>query len=104
MTVGTGGGYVVMQIAVLLTVYLFTFDTSSSRDLYQRRFLLRAFALTLLWFAVEQAGVRLGIWYYPEGGTLPIRIAELPLEEYFMFFTHAVLCQLLVAHVLRGKP
>lgn len=90
-----------MQVAVLLTIYLFTFDTPVLRPLLTRRFAYRALLLACLWFVVEEVGVGLGIWYYPRGGTLGLSLLRLPVEEYLMFFTHAALCQMLLAHMAR---
>jgi lycopene cyclase domain-containing protein len=90
-----------MQVAILLTIYLCSFDTPVFRPLLTRRFALRALLLACLWFGVEELGLALHIWYYPREGTLGFRIFRLPLEEYLMFFTHAALCQMLLTHALR---
>lgn len=103
MGVSVSGSYLLMQIAVLLTIYMFTFDTADLRVLTSKRFLVRTGFLSLAWLGVEQLGVALGIWYYPGLGTLPVRLFGLPVEEYVMLFTHAVLCQMLVTHALRQE-
>ena len=72
--------YVFLEAALVATVYLFTLDTFQWRAVIEREFLLRAAILFVLWFVVDQIALALGVWSFPPEGTLPIRIAQLPLE------------------------
>jgi lycopene cyclase domain-containing protein len=62
-----------------------------------------AFALAFFWFCIDQVAVGLGIWDFPDGGTLPIRLLSLPLEEYLLFFLHTVICFLLLQQYLPAR-
>jgi hypothetical protein len=75
-------------------VYLIGFCGPHLRlDLISPRIMLKtAFLLGVLWFAVEQVAMFFEIWTYPLGGTLPIRVLSLPIEEYLVFFLHTLTC------------
>ena|SRR5438067_3673755 len=90
--------YLFLQAAVLTLIYLFTFDTWRARLLASRRFWLRTAVLLCLWVIADRVAIALGIWHFRPGATLPIRIIGLPVEEYAMFLTHAVGCQMLIAN------
>ena len=53
-------------------------------------------SLVLLWFVVDQIALKLGIWTFPEGGSLHFRLFQLPAEEYLGFFLHTLVCYGLV--------
>ena len=93
----TNATYLFLEIAIVISVYLFTADTFQFESLFTRRFAQRAALLFVLWFVVDLIAVGVGLWFFPAGGTLPVRILELPLEEYALFFLHSVVCQMLVA-------
>jgi lycopene cyclase domain-containing protein len=88
--------YLFLEIAIVISVYLFTAETAAFRSLFTRRFAQRAAVLFVVWLIVDLVAVRLGLWFFPAGGTLPVRILDLPLEEYALFFLHSVVCQMLV--------
>jgi hypothetical protein len=38
----------------------------------------------------------MGFWDFPPGGTLPLRILRLPIEEYIIFGLHPMVCFILI--------
>jgi lycopene cyclase domain-containing protein len=100
---GSQASYLFLEIALVISIFVFTADSDPFHALRTRTFLLRSALLFALWFAVDQIAISLGIWYFPPQGTLPMRIARLPLEEYALFFFHSVICQMLVASSLKAR-
>ena len=83
-----------LLILLASVVYLIVFCGPHLRfDLVAPRIAIKtALLLAGLWFVVEQAALFFGLWTYPPGGTLPIRVLALPIEEYIVFFLHTVTC------------
>lgn len=69
------------------------------RRLAWRRIAVRIVALFLLWVAIDVLAVRLGLWFFPAEGTLPVRVFALPVEEYLVFVIHSLVCLFLVVMV-----
>jgi lycopene cyclase domain-containing protein len=89
--------YLFLEIALVLSVYLFTAETFRIRSLWRKEFAVRAAILFVLWLVIDEIAVHLGLWFFPSEGTLPVRIAGLPIEEHALFVLHTVICQMLVA-------
>jgi lycopene cyclase domain-containing protein len=67
-----------------------------------KRFWFCAAALFLVWTVVDVVALRLGLWHFPRGATLPVRILELPLEEYLIFVIHTQVCAILLGVMRAG--
>lgn len=90
--------YIFLEIATLLTVILIVPGETLRLAFGNRRIICVALLLFGLWTGVDLLAVRLDIWRFPQGGTLPIRFVGLPLEEYILFFLHSVIVIILTAH------
>lgn len=91
------GAYLFLELAFLSYMLGFCWEHFRGLNLRCKVVQHRIAALTCFWFAVDQVAVALGLWAFPEGGTLPVRILGLPLEEYLLFLLHSLLCLLLVS-------
>lgn len=89
-----GTGYLFLEGAVLAFFIGFCWE-HLDRSLLSLRFWRPALWLAGLWFTIDQAAVRIGLWSFPVGGTLRFRIVGLPLEECLLFFIHSLMCFLL---------
>jgi lycopene cyclase domain-containing protein len=69
-------------------------------DLLKPEMLKAASLLIILWFIIDQIALALGIWTFPEGGSLPIRFFGLPLEECLVLLLHTLVCYVLVQRSL----
>ena len=88
----TSLSYVFIDAAVLLGVFVLTFQHAIWRAILSKWFLKRATFLFLGWCIVDWIACRhLRLWQFPVGTTLPFRIISLPLEEYAVFVVHTVL-------------
>jgi lycopene cyclase domain-containing protein len=94
--------YLFIEFAILVYAIGFGWEYWDLKRLMSREFLAAALGLALLWFLLDQTAVWLGLWSFPEGGTLPIRIFALPIEEYIIFFLHTLVCFVLVNRYLRN--
>lgn len=88
--------YFLLEAAVALTVLAITIGFFRWRDLTDSTVLKSSAGLILLWLAVDLAAVGLGLWYFPAGGTLPMRVLDLPIEEHMLFGLHTFITLLLV--------
>ena len=88
--------YSFLELAVVAFIVGFGWHDWSRRELCSRRFWILALSLAGFWFVIDQIAVHLGLWAFPQGGTLPIRILSLPLEEYLLFFLHTFVFLILV--------
>jgi lycopene cyclase domain-containing protein len=95
--------YLFLLVALVLFVAVLTHGRVSWSFVLSRWFVTRGLALVLVYFLVDQAAVALGLWYFPEGRTFPIRFLELPLEEYLLFFISTGVCALMVRFFLGGE-
>ena len=93
----TSTAYLFLEFAILIYAVGFGWEHLAATRLRRRRFWLGAASLAIVWFVLDEIAVRLGLWAFPQGGTLPVRLLSLPIEEYVLFFLHTVLCFLLVA-------
>jgi len=85
-------GYIFLELAAI--VYLLGFGAQYLRvPNFRRTALLKtAFGIVLMWFALDQIALGLGIWTFPEGGTIRFRLFYLPIEEYLGFLLHTMAC------------
>lgn len=87
--------YLFLELAAI--VYLLGFGMPYLRVQHSRtRLLSVSAALAGLWFIVDQIALWLGLWTFPESGSLRFRLFGLPAEEYLGFFLHTVVCYALV--------
>lgn len=88
----SSSGYIFLEVAAI--VYLLGFGAPYLRPSNSRRPALLKLALCLIsmWFVLDQIPLGLGIWTFPDGGTLPVRLFRLPLEEYLGFWLHTIAC------------
>jgi lycopene cyclase domain-containing protein len=83
--------YIFLDLAVLLGAFILTLRHPIWGEIWSVWFLRRAIILFVTWSVVDWISVYLRLWQFPSGGTLPIRIVGLPLEEYAVFVVHTVL-------------
>ena len=95
--------YLFLELSILVFFLGFGWEHWSVRELGSRRFWLPAGSLACFWFLIDQIAVALGLWSFPENGTLPVRLFRLPIEEYVLFFLHTLLCSILLK-LYRGVP
>ena len=88
--------YLFVEISVLAYIVGFGWELLNIHRLLTRTFLRTALGLALFWFVIDEIGIYLGLWAFPEGGTLPIRFSSLPIEEYILFFLHTIICFIFV--------
>lgn len=99
---GAQSAYLLLEAGVVAFVLAFTFEHRKLRALLSRPFLVPAALLLPLWFAIDLLALKLGLWWFPPVGSLPVRIFELPLEECLLFFLHTLICFLLVEQYTRS--
>lgn len=85
-------GYIFLELAAI--AYLLGFGAPYLRvPTFRRTALLKlAVGVVFMWFVLDQIALRLGIWTFPDGGTLRFRIFHLPIEEYLGFLLHTIAC------------
>ena len=84
--------YLFLEIAVTLFAVGFAWGALGDKKLVNRRIATAVLGLFFFWFAIDQLALILGLWSFPQGGSLPYRIFSLPLEEYGLFFLHSIIC------------
>jgi lycopene cyclase domain-containing protein len=95
--------YLFLELSLLVFLLGFGWEEWRLRELRSRRFWFAAFCLACFWFVIDQVAIRVGLWTFPEAGTLPIRIFSLPIEEYALFFLHTLVCFIFLKHYSRMK-
>lgn len=94
--------YLYFDLALLAAVVSFAWPEVTLKDFRSRRLWGVAAALLAPWFVIDQIALSAGIWYFPAEGTLPIRIARLPLEEWLALFGHTVITRLVLRSTIAG--
>jgi lycopene cyclase domain-containing protein len=92
----SSAAYLFLELAIIVYAIGFGWEHWDVKRLLSPVYLYPAIGLAVLWFALDEIAVFLGLWSFPDGGTLPIRILSLPLEEYIIFFLHSLVCFILV--------
>lgn len=92
--------YLFLEVAVVLFAMLVTMGRVRWSFLATRWFVTRAAVLGVFWLAVDQVALGLGLWAFPEGGSLPFRLLGLPVEEYALFVMSSVVCAVIVQFFL----
>jgi lycopene cyclase domain-containing protein len=100
--VPSSSAYLFLELAIVVFVLGFCWEEWRPRELMSRVFWRPALGLAVVWFAIDEVAVRLGLWSFPAGGTLPTRVLALPLEECALFVLHTLLCMLLLRHYSRA--
>lgn len=90
--------YLFLELALFVFLLGFGWEQWRLRELWSRWFWLSALCLACFWFVVDQIAVRLNLWTFPPSGSSSFRLLSLPLEEYFLFFLHTVVCFILLKH------
>jgi|GEM_PF-2355598 len=88
----TSSAYLFLELSLLVYLLGFGWEHWKISELSSRMFWFPATCLACFWFLIDQIALRLGLWVFPEVGTLPIRLFSLPLEEYLLFFLHTLVC------------
>jgi lycopene cyclase domain-containing protein len=85
-------GYIFLELAAI--AYLVGFGAQYLRLPRRQRtaLLISAAALMLMWFVLDEVAIAVRIWTFPQGGTLPFRLFNLPAEEYLGFLLHTTAC------------
>lgn len=96
--------YLFLELAIVAYAIGFGWEYWDLKRLFSRPFVHAALGLALAWFVLDQLAVWLGIWAFPIGGTLPVRILSLPIEEYIIFFLHTLVCFVLINRYARSLP
>lgn len=83
--------YLFLELAVLLMLLAFWDQRFTFARLRVEGLFLGTGVLIVVWTCVDQIALSVGLWTFPAGGTLPVRILRLPIEEYFAFLIHGLL-------------
>lgn len=99
----TSLSYAFLDAAVLLGVFVLTWQHAIWRTIVSRWFMKRVALLFFGWCIVDWVACSyLHLWQFPAGTTLPFRVIGLPLEEYTVFVVHTVLT-LATLRVIRSE-
>jgi lycopene cyclase domain-containing protein len=93
---GSSSAYLFLELAILIYIVGFGWEYCRAARLNSRASLLTALFLAGVWFTLDQIAIHLGLWTFPTGGSLPLRFAGLPVEEYLIFFLHTIICLVLL--------
>jgi lycopene cyclase domain-containing protein len=88
--------YLFLELAIVAYLLGYCWEHLALRELSRRSFWLAASGLACFWFVIDQVAIWLGLWTFPDAGTLPFRLFSLPLEEYLLFFLHTLVCFILL--------
>jgi len=90
--------YLFLELALLVFLLGFGWEQWNLRDIFSRWYLLTMLGLACLGFVMDQIAIQVGVWAYSDGGTFSLKLFSMPLEEYFLFFLHALFCLIFVRH------
>lgn len=82
--------YLLFELSALLCAWLALYSIGAVRTLLTRRFLSVAACLYAFWVGWDFIAVKLGVFQFPATGSLPLRIAGLPVEEHLFFLVHTI--------------
>ena len=99
----TWTAYLFLEAAIVIFFLGFCWEHLEPRELRSPKLWKPAIGLAILWFAIDQVAVRIGLWHFPNGGTFRARVLELPIEECILFFVHTLMCFLLLKLYGLGK-
>jgi lycopene cyclase domain-containing protein len=89
--------YLFLELAMIVFFVGFGWGQFQFGQLQPKRLWRSAAILGTVWLVADLAAVRLGLWSFPPGRTLPMRLIGLPIEEYILFVLHTIICVLLIA-------
>ena len=98
----TAHTYLFVELGLLATAAAVTWRSEVWRDLVRPIYARRILSLTALWVLVDVIAVRMGLWNFPDGGTLPFRAIGLPVEEFLGLLTHTLVTFVLVRFFQRA--
>jgi lycopene cyclase domain-containing protein len=90
--------YLFIELAILVYLLGFGWEQWELRELSSRWFWIPAISLACFWFVIDQIALKLGLWVFPEHGSLPFQFLSLPVEEYLLFFLHTLICFIFLKH------
>jgi lycopene cyclase domain-containing protein len=90
--------YLFLELALLVFLLGFGWEQWNLQDIFSRWFLLTMLGLACLGFVLDQIAIRFGIWEYADSGTFNLKLVSMPVEEYLLFFLHALFCLIFVRH------
>jgi len=90
--------YLFIELSILVYLIGFGWEQWDLKELFSRSLGFSALGLAGLWFVLDQIALGLGLWTFPENGSLPIRLLSLPIEEYILFFLHTLVCFIFLKH------
>src|SRR5258708_33345266 len=99
----SSAAYLFLELAIVIYVLGFGWEYWRAAQLHSRTTLLSAVFLASIWFTLDQIAMHLGLWTFPEGGSLPIRFVALPIEEYVLFFLHTLVCLILITRYSKDR-
>ena len=94
----TTSAYLFLELSILTFAIGFGWENWNAGKFFSWPTMGTAGGLAFFWFCIDEAAVALGLWTFPDGATLSIRILSLPLEEYLLFFLHTLICFFFVGH------
>jgi len=92
----TSSPYICLELGLVLFMVAFGWREWRTSGILSKPIVRAAAGLIGLWFFVDQAAFRLGLWDFPTGGTWRFRFLGLPLEEYILFLLHPIICLVLI--------
>lgn len=96
-------GYLFLELSVVAYMVGFGWELWNFKQLLSIPAIAAIAGLAFIWFMLDQIAVHLGLWTFPQGGTLPLRFFSLPIEEYVLFVLHSLVCFLFVQQYARGR-
>jgi len=93
--------YLFLELAIIVYFIGFGWEYWRAARLRSRTTWIAVFALSCVWFVLDQVALHFGLWTFPDGGSLPVRIFALPIEEYILFFIHTLICLMLLKRYSR---
>ena len=81
--------YALFELAWIFIIWLIIFSLGATRTLVTKRLLSVVAGLYAVWIIWDLVAVRLGVFYFPESGNLPLRVFNIPLEEHLFFVVHS---------------
>ena len=81
--------YVLFEIAWIFIISLIIFSLGAISTLATKRFLSVVVGLYAIWITWDFIAISFGVFHFPDEGSLPARIFNIPIEEHLFFVVHS---------------
>ena len=96
--------YLLFELAGLVAALLVLTSLGITKTLLTKRFMMVLAALYGLWICWDLFAVHLGVFHFPETGSLPFRLVGLPIEEHLFYGFHVIVIWAVVEIAETSKP